>query len=101
MGLNAEYDILWSGKQESHLEDVNFSFNTVSNDQNSGYGARGSIKLTKKSGRYDILIEPFIRWWSVKDSQSSNITFTGVIVGYAYEPKNETFEAGGKVAVLF
>ena len=101
MGIGIEYDIFWSGTQKSHLEDVNSSFNLVSNDQNDGYGIRGSVKLTKKSDRFDVVIEPFVRWWSIKDSQFSNVTFTGAIVGYAYEPKNETLEMGGKVSFLF
>ena len=80
---------------------MHFALNTVSNDQDSGYGVRGSAKLQKKGDRFDIVIEPFIRWWSIKESQLSNVTFTGVIVGYVFEPKNETLEIGGKIAALF
>ena len=101
LAISGEYDIFWSGKQESHLNDAIPGLNTVSNDQNDGYGIQGSVKLRKKGERFDIVIEPFIRWWSVKDSQVSNVTYTGVIVGYAYEPKNETLEIGGKVTILF
>ena len=101
LAFNGEYEIFWSGEQKSHLEDALPSLNTISNDQDGGYGVRGSIKLQKKGEKYDILIEPFVRWWSVQDSQVSNITYTGVIVGYAYEPKNETLEAGCKVSLLF
>ena len=97
----AEYDIFWSGTQKSHLENVHLGLGTISNDQNSGYGVRGSVKLQKKNGRFDILIEPFVRWWNVKDSNLSNITYTGVIVGYAYEPRNESLETGGKISIIF
>lgn len=99
--FGGEYDILWSGKQESHLETVNSNFGTVSNDQDSGDGARGFVRLQKNMGHFDLAIEPFFRWWRVDDSQTSNVTFAGAIVGYAYEPKNETYEVGGKLALLF
>ena len=101
LGFSAEYDILWSGEQKSHLEDVSSGFTTISNDQDSGYGVRGAVKVQKKGEPFDILIEPFIRWWKVEDSQVSNVTFTGAIVGYAYEPRNEAFETGVKIAILF
>ena len=100
-GAILEYDLLWIGQQKSHLENVASGLNTVSNDQNSGYGFRGSVKFQKKGDQFDLLIEPFVRWWNVKDSQESVITYTGAIVGYAYEPKNETFEAGGKISLIF
>ena len=101
LGLIAEYDIFWKGEQKSHLENALSGLNTVSNDQSGGYGFRGSLQLQKKGAQFDIVVEPFIRWWSIKDSQASNLTYTGVIVGYAYEPKYETLEAGARVAILF
>ena len=101
LGLSGEYDIFWSGEQKSHLGGAISGLNTITNNQDNGYGVRGSVKLRKKGETFDILIEPFVRWWSVKDSQTSNITFSGVIVGYAYEPKNETLEVGGKIAFIF
>lgn len=101
IGLSGEFDILWKGRQISHLEDADPGFNEISNDQDSGYGARGSVRLQKRGERFDLLIEPFIRWWSIDDSKSANVTFSGVIVGTGYEPKNETLEVGGAISVRF
>ena len=101
IGLSGEFDIFWKGRQISHLEDASAGFNEISNDQDNGYGARGSVKLQKRGERFDLLIEPYIRWWSVGNSKSANVTFSGVIVGTGYEPKNETLEVGGGFSVLF
>ncbi len=101
MELSGEYDIFWYGRQESHLEDVASNFNTVVNDQSGGYGVRGSLKILKKGNQYDLTIEPFVRWWSIKDSQFSTITYAGAIAGYAYEPRNETLESGGKISLSY
>lgn len=101
LGVSAEYDIFWKGEQKSHLEDASPSFNTVSNDQNNGYGIRGMLKLEKKGERFDFLIGPYIRWWRIGNSKSANVTFAGVIIGTGYEPKNETLEVGGTIALRF
>ncbi len=99
--FSGEYDLFWRGQQNSHLEDVHRGFNTVSNAQTRGYGARGAVKFSKPGPRVDWVIEPFVRWWSIRDSRNANVTFSGVIIGYGYEPKNETFEVGAKVGVRF
>ncbi|MBI3616224.1 MAG: autotransporter domain-containing protein [Candidatus Omnitrophica bacterium] len=101
LGVSAEYDFFWRGEQKSHLEDASPSFNTVSNNQNNGYGIRGGLKLEKKGERFDFLIGPYVRWWHIGNSKSANITFSGVIVGTGYEPKNEALEVGGQLAVRF
>jgi len=99
--ISAEYDLFWNGWQKSHLEDADPGFNTVSNTQNRGYGVRSSIMLQRKGERVDWVIAPFVRWWSIKDSENANVTYAGTIIGYGYEPKNETLEAGGTVTVRF
>lgn len=101
IGVSAEYDLFWKGQQKSHLNDADPSFNALSNDQTSGYGARGSLKLQRIGERIDWVIEPYVRWWSIKDSKSANVTFSGVIVGTGYEPKNETLEVGGGISMRF
>jgi len=101
IGATVEYDLFWKGWQKSHLDDANPAFNTLSNDQNHGYGLRGSIKVRRAGDRVDLVIEPYLRWWSIGNSQNANITYAGVIVGYGYEPKNETLEAGANVTVRF
>ena len=101
IGVSAEYDVFWKGQQKSHLEDVAAGLSTISNDQNHGYGARGSIKFQRLGERIDILIGPYVRWWSIRDSERANITYGGSIIGFAYEPKNETLEVGGTIAIRF
>jgi len=101
IGASAEYDIFWWGRQNSHLSDANRGFADVENDQNEGYGVRGSLKLQKKGEKFDLILEPFIRYWNVAKSNDSNVTYAGVIVGYGYEPKNNTTEYGIKIGVKF
>ena len=97
MGMNVEYDIFRHGTQKSHFGG---SLGTISNDQQSGYGMRGSLKFLMKSKSFDIAIEPFVRSWDIKDSDSAFSRF-GSLILRIYEPKNETLEAGCKVALLF
>ncbi len=101
IGVSAEYDVFWKGQQKSHLENVAAGLNEISNDQNHGYGARGSIKFQKTGERFDLVIGPYVRWWSIQDSELANVTYGGTLIGFAYEPKNETLEAGGAIAIHF
>lgn len=101
LGITVEYDYFWKGIQKSHLSDANSLFNDLENDQNKGYGVRGSVKLQKQGEKFDFLIEPFIRYWNIKKSEDDDITFAGVVFGYGYEPKNNSTEIGGKIAIKF
>lgn len=101
LGLNVEYDYLWKGRQKSHLRDVDPDFNDLENDQNKGFGLRGSLKLIKKGEKIDFVIEPFVRYWNIKKSEEQDVTYSGVVIGYGYEPKNNTTEMGVKLAVNF
>ena len=96
-----EYDYFWRGVQKSHLSDADRGFNDLENDQNHGYGARGSVRLFKKAKNIDFIIEPFVRYWNIKKSEEENVTFAGVIIGYGYEPKNNTIETGINFALNF
>lgn len=101
LGGVIEYDLFWLGKQKSHLSDASAGFGDLENDQNKGYGIRGAIKLQKKSDNIDFLIEPFIRYWNIAKSNESDVTYQGVIIGYGYEPKNNSTEIGLKLAINF
>ena len=102
IGVIAEYDIFWYGLQRSHLGDVYTGVDVVENDQKKGYGARGSIKIQKKGKKIDFIIEPFIKYWDIKQSDTSAITLAGThIVGYGWEPENNSTEYGIKLAVKF
>lgn len=96
-----EYDIFWQGRQKSNLSSAVAGYNDLSNDQNDGYGLRGSIKIKKSEKELDFIIEPFIRYWNIKQSDTTNVSYQGVIIGYGYEPKNNTTEIGIKLALDF
>jgi len=100
-GAMLEYDIFWKGVQKSHLSDANLGFSDLENDQNSGYGLRGSLKFIKKDKTMDFLIEPFITYWNIAKSKEQAVSYTGIIVGTGYEPKNNSIEIGVKSGVKF
>jgi hypothetical protein len=70
IGVAGEYDLLWHGWQYSEfgdfvipLEIPIFLPNFVAkNDQEDGWGARGSIKVVKNFGKVDFVIEPCYRF---------------------------------------
>jgi len=101
LGFCVEYDIFWNGEQKDHREELDPSTDTTLYEQNRGYGVRGSIKLQKKGEEYDILIEPFIRWWSIKESQDTDIISGGVVIDNDFLAKNNTLELGGKISAIF
>jgi len=101
VGATLEYDYFWKGIQKSHLSDTGFGLGDIENDQNKGYGIRGSVKFQKKGEKLDFVIEPFIRYWNIKKSKETAITYSGTIIGYGYEPKNNSTEIGCKLAVKF
>jgi len=101
IGATAEYDIFWWGRQTSYLSDISPSFNDVKNRQKKGYGLRGSVKLQHNTEKIDYLIEPFVRYWNISQSNNTNVTYSGVIVGYASEPKNNTTELGVNLGMKF
>jgi hypothetical protein len=102
IGATLEYDILWSGKQKTYLSDFDEGFNDPVNDQQRGYGCRASLELQKKCKLLDFAIEPFIRYWKIRDSDIVAITYDGDPTGYgAMEPKNNSTEYGIKVGVRF
>lgn len=101
MSVFVEYDHFWRGKQVSHLSDVSLGYDDIENTQKKGYGVRGSLKFVKDGETYDIIIEPFIRYWNIKKSEETAITFAGVIIGRGYEPKNSSLETGIKFAFGF
>ena len=101
LGITVEYDVFLDGEQKSHLGDAVAGLNTVKNDQNSGYGIRGSLKLVKETQKVSFYLEPFIRYWKIDDSEISTVTYSGVIVGYGKEPENNSTEYGVKFGLQF
>lgn len=100
IGASFEFDWLLYGKQISHLEDVGPAYGQLKNEQTDGYGARGSFRVIRRGETFDFLVEPFVRWWDIEDSDTS-IGCGTVFCVYGYEPKNESLEAGAKMGVIF
>jgi hypothetical protein len=75
------------------------------NDQEDGWGARGSIKIVKSFGNVDFLIQPYYRFWNLKDADL--IEFLQCLYSYDFdydwlkEPKNSTTEWGTRVGISF
>jgi hypothetical protein len=89
LGINFEFDIFWKGKQKSHLGEV-AGYEDIENDQDDGYGVRGSVKLQKSSGKVDYIIEPFFRYWNIEESGATRDSMGRRWV----EPKNNSTEVG-------
>ena len=103
-GISAEYDLFWKGKVKSHLSDVSSDFNDSKVDQDfgDGYGLMFSFRLERKLiKRYSLSIEPYFRYWSVDESDTDILSYSGQPIGYVYEPENETFCYGLRLGIVF
>lgn len=96
-GVIIEYDYFWKGTQKSNFSTAVAGYNDVENDQNSGYGLRGSIMIKKQTARLFFAIEPFIRYWNIDQSEIQNLTDYETVL----EPKNESTEIGVKFTIGF
>ncbi len=109
LAMNLEYDRLLKGEQTSHAEDMDPSLDPLVNNQSDGYGIRGSLKVSKEfDKKWNIFVEPFIRYWNIKESDVKPITSGGVQVcdpsGDCWsgsEPDNVTQEIGLKMGIGF
>lgn len=101
IGATLEYDIFWRGKNKSHFSDITFAHNDLEFKQDEGYGCRGSMKFQKKGEKVDFVIEPFIKYWNIKESDIDLLTLYGIPYQYYVEPKNNSTEIGGRIAVSF
>jgi len=104
LAVKAEFDAFAWGRQKSHLSDFYAGYGDITNSQHKGYGLRGSFRIQKKGQIVGLIIEPFIRYWSIEDSELVPITDYGVPdpEGECWvEPKNNSTELGCKLALLF
>jgi hypothetical protein len=100
-GVILEYDYFWKGMQKSYLSNSDAGLNDVENNQNGGYGVRGSIIIKKQTDRVFYAIEPFIRYWNIDNSDIQNVTYYGIVIDRGLEPKNESTEIGVKFMIGF
>ncbi len=87
-----EYDIFLWGNQRSHLNDADPSLPDVDNRQDGGFGYRASVRLQHKGADASFVIEPFVRFWDIDESEVS--------LGF-FEPANETTEYGIQLIWMF
>lgn len=100
LDLTGEYDLFIWGRQISRLSDVNHRLNDVENDQDGGYGLRGSLRLSRMAARVGFAIEPYIRYWDIDRSDLALLTDGNEAV-LVYEPDNRSTEIGLRFTVLF
>jgi hypothetical protein len=98
-GADVEYDFFLWGEQKSFLSDNNPKNNDIENKQKKGYGVRGSMPITKKGEKVGFVIEPYVKYWNIDDSDYQS--YTSSKNKYAYEPKNNSTEIGCKLAIMF
>jgi hypothetical protein len=91
-----EFDFFVAGTQKSHIEDVNPAAPTIKNDQKSGYGLRGSIKFIKETDPVNFVIEPYIRYWHIEDSE-----VVEAVGSFWMEPENTSREYGVRLGAEF
>jgi len=104
LGFGAEYDLLWYGQVKSYLSDVSPLLNDVINKQENlsrNYGVRAFVFVRWKPGKFALQIEPYFHYWHVEQSSLADVTYSGTLIGFAYEPKNTTEEYGVRVSVVF
>jgi len=100
-GVSAEYDFFWFGRQDTFYSDLDPLFSDITNDQNKGYGLRGSLKVHKEMEDKNFIFEPYVNYWNIGSSDTVGLKHTGVVGHLITEPKNNSTEIGMRVAVEF
>jgi len=101
LGASGEYDVFLWGKQISYLSTYDRRYNDIENKQTTGYGVRGAVSIAKKGEKVGFIIEPYVKYWNIDNSDIQPITYSGAVIGYGREPKNNSTEIGCKLAVTF
>ncbi|MFC1620926.1 hypothetical protein ACFL2G_01350 [Candidatus Omnitrophota bacterium] len=98
--VKLEYDYFCRGKQMSLLGAIP-GYVDIKNNQGNGHGYRGSIKFHNKGEKIDFFIEPFIRYWSIAESEKAYYSYYGIIPMVAWEPKNNSKEFGMNFTIKY
>ncbi len=93
LNFNAEVDYVAQGKQVSKLSYL--GIDDATNIQNSGFGLRSSLKLTKTFDKLNLFGEAFFRYWNISRSDVAFITEDVAVI----EPYNNTREIGLRLGV--
>ncbi len=89
--MQVEYDLFISGDHVTDLSSIGGP--RLSKAQNSGYGVRASLGWIGQSERFEWIVEPFVRYWDIKDSEVVRVT-DGRQRFEFFEPANQTWEIG-------
>jgi hypothetical protein len=100
MAPTAEYDYFVQGFQTSYLRDDGFD-NNLYNHQNVGYGVRADFMVTPPVDFYNFSFGPYLRYWSIHDSDIQTLYSGGVAVETGLEPANNTTEVGLRATFRF
>ena len=95
-----EYDYLIQGTQVSHLSQAASYLPDITNQQFRGYGLRFSSMYQFSEWS----VGPYVTYWNIQNSNTVTNPISVNGVNYrltAYEPANNTIEAGIKVAYSF
>ncbi|MBF0503886.1 MAG: hypothetical protein HQL14_02170 [Candidatus Omnitrophica bacterium] len=103
ISVKGEYDFFAYGYVTSYLGKMGLG--DVSNPQKHGYGLKGSLKVVKRFKYFNLFLEPFVRYWHIKDSNFEwstpfYIGSTRFHIG-GTEPDNTSTEIGGRVGIEF
>jgi hypothetical protein len=98
LAFTAEYDLFLSGE---HMSDLTpFEGGRITNKQSSGHGLRASIAYAGAAARFDWIVEPYIRYWDIDDSDPVVLLGQDAI-GLLWEPANTTTELGVQARFVF
>jgi hypothetical protein len=89
---DGEYDVFLHGWQYSEIGSIVNSNLVIKNDQAKGWGVRASLSIIRAYGKGELSIQPYARYWNVKDSD----VFAGMI-----EPRNNSKEGGIRIGFRF
>jgi len=95
---NIEYDYFVHGEQTSDLSDAGLGDPNITNQQDTGYGVRGSIMY--ENGNWSI--GPYFNFWKIQQSATKYALNTQTqTVGGWVEPNNNTAEIGAQLKYRF
>lgn len=103
---NFEVDPMFYGRVNSRLSNINYAVPAneaefdITNQQRKGFGLRGEMMVGQKLESLNWQVGPFVRYWSVKDSELK-YDAGGSVPGYVLEPENTRLQAGAALRVQF
>jgi len=121
MEMSLEYDLLLHGSQKNDYSDGGLRITSTDGEtfvldlldfkQEEGFGIRGSTKLIMEKESVGFFVEPYFRYWKIRDSETKQFTsnsgsvlwftnnFTTRLEGN--QPANSTTEFGLKLGLHY